>query len=214
MNKSYTQIIAIRHGETDWNVQTRIQGSSDIPLNATGRWQAEQVGRALADVAIDEVHSSDLSRALDTAKAIAQHHQLTPQTHAAFQERHFGHFETLTWQEIETQWPDDHRHWKLRTPDWAPRMGESLIDFHDRVMPHSHALAEQQLGKTVVWVAHGGVLDLWHRAATGQHMQADRTWLIGNATINRLLWSDGRFQLVGWGDASHLEQGARDKTSA
>lgn len=214
MNPLYTQIIAIRHGETDWNVQTRIQGSSDIPLNETGRWQAQQVGLALADTRIDEVHSSDLGRALDTARAIAQHHGLQPVTHEALRERHFGHFEALTWREIETQWPEDHKLWKARDPNWSPRGGESLTAFNRRVMQASNALAQQQLGKTVVWVAHGGVLDIWYREATGQHLHADRTWAIGNATINRLLWSDGRLQLVGWADASHLERQARDETSA
>ena len=212
MNRSYTQIIAIRHGETDWNVQTRIQGSSDIPLNATGRWQAEQVGLALADTPIDEIHSSDLGRALDTARAIASHHRLEPVTHEAMRERHFGHFEALTWHEIETHWPEDHRLWKSRDPHWSPRGGESLTVFSGRVMQLSSQLAQKQLGKTVVWVAHGGVLDIWYRQATGLPLSADRTWTIGNAAINRLIWTDGRLQLVGWADASHLDRQARDET--
>lgn len=213
MNALYTQIIAVRHGETPWNVETRVQGHTDTPLNDTGRWQAEQAGLALAQTRIDAIYSSDLCRALDTARAIARPHQLEPQLQPALRERHFGHLEALTWHDIQTHWADDHQQWKARNPEWSPTGGESLLQFQQRVMACSQALAEQHLGQTIVWVAHGGVLDLWYRAANGLPLEAERTWTIGNASINRMLWSDGRLQMVGWADSAHLETGARDEVS-
>jgi probable phosphoglycerate mutase len=95
-----TRILAIRHGETAWNVDTRIQGQLNIGLNDTGLWQAQQVGKALADEPIVAIYSSDLDRAFTTAESIAQSnhslHQTSGQTyavqpHTGLRERHFGH---------------------------------------------------------------------------------------------------------------------------
>jgi probable phosphoglycerate mutase len=85
-----TRILAIRHGETDWNVATRIQGQIDISLNAQGEWQAKQVAKALADEDIHAVYASDLSRALVTAQQIAAHHQHQVKQVIALRERHYG----------------------------------------------------------------------------------------------------------------------------
>ena len=131
-----TRILAIRHGETAWNVDTRIQGQLNIGLNDTGLWQAKQVGKALADEPIAAIYSSDLDRAFTTAKSIAQSnyslHQTSGQTytvqpHTGLRERHFGHFEGMTWAEIEEQWPKDAKLWRSRDPHWAPQGGESLV---------------------------------------------------------------------------------------
>ena len=101
MTEPATRILAIRHGETAWNVDTRIQGHSDIGLNDTGRWQAERLARALTDDRLDAVYSSDLLRALDTASALAASTGLTVRTDAALRERSFGVFEGLTFAQIE-----------------------------------------------------------------------------------------------------------------
>ena len=74
-----TRVLAIRHGETAWNVDTRIQGQLDIGLNEVGRWQAQRVGQALAGEDLNAVYSSDLSRAFDTAQAVAEAAGLTVQ---------------------------------------------------------------------------------------------------------------------------------------
>ena len=76
-----TRIIAVRHGETAWNVDTRIQGQLDVPLNARGRWQAQRAAQALAQEEFAAIYSSDLARALETAQHIGQPHRLVPRTH-------------------------------------------------------------------------------------------------------------------------------------
>ena len=96
-DQAATRIIAIRHGETDWNVATRIQGQLDIGLNATGRWQAARLTQALADEHIDAIYSSDLARARETAEAIARDRGATVATNAGLRERAFGDFEGLNW---------------------------------------------------------------------------------------------------------------------
>jgi len=200
-----TRIIAIRHGETDWNVATRIQGSTDIALNATGQWQAQRAAEALREEQIDSIYSSDLSRAFDTAAAIARHHSLTVTPSESLRERRFGHFEGLSWQEIEDQYPADALAWRSRVPTFTPAGGESLIMLRERVQNALSDIASRHLGQHILIATHGGVLDAIYRLATGQSLDAPRSWHLGNAAVNRLLWTPGSLTLVSWGEQQHLE---------
>jgi len=200
-----TRIIAIRHGETAWNVDTRIQGQLDIGLNETGRQQARRVARALTGEQIQAIYSSDLSRAWDTARAIADATGQTLQAHAGLRERGFGVFQGKTYAETEAAWPDQARRWRKRDPQWAPEGGESLLDVRERITRTAAELAARHLGEQIVLVAHGGVMDALYRAATGQDLQAPRSWELGNAAINRLLWTPDGLTLVGWSDTRHLD---------
>jgi probable phosphoglycerate mutase len=208
-----TRLIAIRHGETAWNVDTRIQGQRDIGLNERGQWQARQAARALAEEPIAAIYSSDLSRAFDTARAIGAAVGLDPTPFIGLRERAFGIFEGRTWAEIETHWPEDTRRWREREPGWAPAQGETLEQVRDRVAAATEELAQRHRGDQIVLVAHGGVMDALYRLATQQAVQAPRTWHLGNAAINRLLWSPQGLSLVGWGDTRHLEDAALDESS-
>jgi len=209
-----TRILAIRHGETAWNKDTRIQGQIDIPLNETGHWQAERAGAALRDEPVSAIYSSDLSRALQTAQAIARALGLPVSTHAGLRERCFGEFEGRTWAELEEGEPAHALQWRRRVPDYAPTGGESLLQLQERVMGTFHTLASQHPGEQIVVVAHGGVLDILYRAATQLDLQAPRSWLISNAAINRLLWTPESLTLVGWADTQHLEQAGLDESTA
>ena len=216
-----TRILAIRHGETPWNVDTRIQGQLDIGLNDTGKWQAQRVGHALREEPIAAIYSSDLARAFETAQAIAHSHaraaQLGVVGHTGLRERHFGHLQGQPWAAIESGWPEDAKRWRGRDPHWSPVGGESLTVLRERIATCVDALASQHLGEQIVLVAHGGVMDALYRLATQQSLDAPRTWHLGNAAINRLLWTPQGLSLVGWGDVSHLEEadGApRDETTA
>lgn len=200
-----TRLIVLRHGETAWNKDTRIQGHTDIDLNDTGRWQASQLGNALADDPLAAVYASDLRRAFETAQAVAQAQGLQAVPHTGLRERCFGQLEGLTWAEIETQHPEDAVAWRTRVPSWAPSGGESLVVLRERVLGVLNTLAQRHMGEQIALVAHGGVLDVIYRAATGLELQAPRSWLLKNAAINRLLWTPESLTLVGWGDVGHLE---------
>jgi probable phosphoglycerate mutase len=113
--------------------------------------------------------------------------------------------------EIEATLPEQARLWRTRDPEFAPDGGESLLVFRDRITGVAAELAARHAGELVVLVAHGGVMDVLYRAATHQALQAPRTWNLGNATINRLLWTPDGFGLVGWGDAAHLNNGPLDE---
>jgi|TARA_B110000977_G_scaffold197851_1_gene281422 probable phosphoglycerate mutase len=199
-----TRIIAIRHGETDWNAATRIQGHTDIALNANGVEQARQLGAALANEEIDAVYASDLSRAADTAQAIATHHKLTVHTHTGLRERHFGYFEGLTWAAIEAKHPKDALAWRSRDTHFAPAGGESLVALKARVVNTLNELAAKHIGQHIVIAAHGGILDQLYRLANNLDLQTKRDWHLGNAAVNRLLWTPESLSLVIWGDTGHL----------
>ena len=209
-----TRIIAIRHGETAWNVDTRIQGQLDIPLNALGQWQASRVGSALADETLHAVYASDLLRAWQTAEQISLNTGLGVTPEQGLRERGFGVFEGRTFSEIEAELPEQARRWRIRDPEFAPEGGESLIDFRQRILQTASRLAAQHAGEQIALVAHGGVMDVLYRAATGQDLQAPRTWALGNAAINRLLWTPQGFSLVGWSDTQHLQDDALDENTA
>ena len=215
-----TRILAIRHGETAWNVDTRIQGQLDIGLNDMGQWQAQRVGHALKEEDIAAIYSSDLMRALGTAQAIARHHALAAKLsvvgHAGLRERHFGHLQGQTWAEIENSWPHDAKLWRGRDPHWSPTGGESLTVLRERIASCIHELANKHMGQQIVVVAHGGVMDALYRLATHLPTDAPRTWHLGNAAINRLLWTPQGLSLVGWGDVSHFDDAhdaPRDETT-
>ena len=206
-----TRILAVRHGETDWNRDTRIQGHTDIALNEHGQWQAQQLAQALRDEPIAAFYASDLSRALATAQAVARWHNLPVSTHTGLRERCFGRFEGHTWADLETRWPEDALAWRKRVPHFAPPGGESLLQLQTRVVAAVSELAARHPGEQVLMVAHGGVLDILYRAATRLELQAPRSWELTNTAINRLLWTPEGLSLVGWADTSHLQAGALDE---
>jgi probable phosphoglycerate mutase len=208
-----TRILAIRHGETLWNVDSRIQGHLDISLNDTGRWQAERLGMALKDESIAAIYASDLSRAYDTALAVSRHTGVPVQAEPGLRERSFGEFEGRTFAEIEKELPEQAQRWRQRDPTFTPTGGESLLMLEARVLSVAARLAAQHPGEQIALFAHGGVMDILYRAATRLDLQAARTWALGNTAVNRLLWSPEGFSLVGWADVQHLSDCTLDESS-
>ena len=136
------------------------------------------------------------------------------QLHTGLRERGFGTFEGETWADIAEKWPDESRRWKQRDPHFAPPGGETPTQLLARVQTTVDDIASRHPGEHIVLVAHGGVMDMLYRLATRQELHAPRTWHLGNAAINRLLWTPDGLSLVGWGDARHLEDDLLDETTA
>jgi len=213
MSEQATRILAIRHGETAWNVDTRIQGQLDIPLNDTGRWQAHRLALAVADEGIDVIYASDLLRAQQTAQAVASGCGRPIVSETGLRERGFGAFEGLTFAQIAERWPEQSQRWRQRDPAFAPEGGECLNDFFARVVATAERLAGAHPGQTIAMVAHGGVMDCLYRAAARLALQAPRSWELGNASINRLLYTGSGFTIVGWSDTFHLEDASLDEST-
>ena len=212
MLDSFTRILAIHHGETAWNVDARMQGQLDIPLNDTGRWQAHRLALAVSDEDIAAVYASDLLRAFQTAQAVAKGCGRPIVTDIGLRERGFGVFEGFTFNEIEARWPQQSERWRRRDPDFAPDGGESLRDFYARSLEATTRLAAAHPGETIALVAHGGVMDCLYRAASRLDLQAPRSWQLLNASVNRLLLTESGLTLVGWNDTYHLEDSSLDES--
>ncbi len=206
-----TRIIAIRHGETAWNLDTRIQGHLDIPLSAVGHRQAARLAAALSDEPLAAIYASDLTRARQTAQYLGQAQGVAVTPEPALRERGFGDFEGKTFSEIEALLPEQSLRWRRRDPDFAPAGGESLLTLRSRVVAAAERLAAQHPGELIALIGHGGVMDVLYRAATRLDIQAPRTWALGNAAINRLLWTPEGFALVGWADTQHLDDASLDE---
>lgn len=211
-----TRLVAIRHGETDWNAAQRLQGWQDIPLNPLGRRQAAALGPALAGDGLVAVVASDLQRAWQTGAALADALGLPLVAEPGLRERGFGVLEGLTPAEIEATRPADALRWRTREPGYVPPGGESLLQVQARSLAAVDRVCARFAGRAVALVSHGGVVDLLYRAATRVALDRPRSWPLGNALINRLLHTPQGLALVGWGDGAHLEAlaAARDEPSA
>ena len=205
-----TRFCLVRHGETEWNVQRRIQGNLDLPLNATGMMQAHAAARGLVEAGIERIYSSDLARARQTAEAAAQHIGLPLNLCEQLRERRFGIFEGLTYDEAKRRFPDVHARFESRASGFAIPGGESLQQFAARVETALRRLASDHPGQTVLVVTHGGVLDIAHRLATGRTLDTPRDFVIHNAAYNWIDWRPdglhGRFVLRAWGELLHLDE--------
>ena len=200
-----TRIVAVRHGETVWNAEMRMQGQLDTALSARGRWQAGRAAESLAGEGIEAIFASDLERAFDTAQALATRVGLPITTDAGLRERSFGIFQGHLYAEIDARWPAESARWHRHDPDFGPEGGETLREFSTRAVAACTRIAAAHAGRTIAIFTHGGVLDCLYRAAAGIGFDAPRSWELGNTGINRLLYTPRGFTLVGWSDTSHLE---------
>jgi len=199
-----TELIVVRHGETDWNRQQRFQGQIDVPLNAAGLAQARRLAQRLADEAFDVVVTSDLLRARITAEVAAAGHAIVCEP--LWREQAFGVLEGLDAPTIIERHPQLWTQWLLHDADYAlPGGGESVRMFHTRVLSALQRVAQQHNGARVAVFTHGGVLDMLWRAARNAPLQGPRVCEIPNTGINRLRWHDGALEIVQWADAGHLD---------
>ncbi|MEK8051595.1 histidine phosphatase family protein [Ideonella sp. DXS22W] len=204
-----TELLVIRHGETDWNRQHRFQGQIDVPLNPMGLAQAERLAQRLVDEPLDLIITSDLQRARATAESVARRHgrvpPLLPLPEALWREQGFGVLEGLDVPTIRSQHPQVWQQWVRHEADYAPPGGESNAVFHGRVMQALHALLAEHAGRRVAVFSHGGVLDMLWRTAQGQPLAGPRTCEIPNTGLNRLRWEGGTLRIVQWAEAGHLQ---------
>lgn len=200
-----TRICLVRHGETDWNVERRLQGHLDVPLNATGLAQAQATAANLAKERFAAIYSSDLRRAFQTATEAGKALGLAPSAEPRLRERRYGAFEGLTYDEARQRHPEDYHRFETRDPSFAfADGGESLEDFATRIRAALEALAALHADARILVVTHGGVLDVAHRLATGKTLESARDFLIPNAALNWIELTPQGWRLLAWACQDHL----------
>jgi len=206
-----SEIWFIRHGETLWNRERRMQGWQDIALNDTGRQQAALLAARIAVEAASApftaLYSSPLTRALETARPIAERLGLPILPEPDLRERCFGVLEGIPLDDIERLAPKAAAAWQRRNPLEPLEGGESLGQFQTRIIAASEAIARRHPGARVLAVTHGGALDVIWRAANQVDLTAPRTAPLLNASINRISIdaSKNHWQMQGWADVAHVD---------
>lgn len=206
-----TRICLVRHGETEWNAERRIQGQIDIALNANGLRQAAGAGRWLKTANIVALYSSDLKRARMTADIIGQALGLAPTLVPEMRERRYGIFEGLTYAEAQQKYPEGYAAFEGRNAHYNFENGESLVDMFVRVSSKLQDIAARHQGQNVAVVLHGGVLDVINRFVRGNPLEMPRDFLIPNAGLNWISTTGGVWYIETWGETAHLEAAALDE---
>ncbi len=209
-----TRFCLIRHGETPWNTERRIQGHTDIGLDPEGVHQAGLAGRWLAagERRPQFLYSSDLLRARLTAEALAIALGQTIRYIPALRERRYGCFEGLTYDEARERHPQDYAAFERREPDYAfPQGGESLRTFSARVVAVLQALHAAHRGEVVAIVTHGGVLDIVNRFVRGNPLDTPRDFHIPNTGLNWIVAGAAGWHIDAWAETRHLDHGALDE---
>lgn len=200
----------VRHGETAWNAEGRVQGQLDIPLNDFGRAQARATANALASQDFSAIYCSDLSRVRQTADPTAKRLALPVEYDAALRERHYGMFETLTYVEVRERFPEQYARFRDKDPDFDFEGGEALRTFAERSLNAVRGLIERHPGEQILVFTHGGVLEMVYRHARGVGLSSERNFEIPNAGINWFEATPKEWKVHAWADVAHLEAALDD----
>jgi probable phosphoglycerate mutase len=203
-----TQLIIVRHGQTEWNIAGIRQGHLDSCLTSKGLAQAKALAQRLAQERFSALYSSDLGRAVQTAMAIADltGHEIV--TDARLRERHLGIFQGLNAGQISEKYPEERRLLRTIGPDYVIPGGESMRQQVERNVSYLNDLASKHVGETIVVVTHGGVVSGFFRHTLAIPLDAPRRFEFVNAGINVFFREDENWMLLTWGDVSHLAPGA------
>ena len=201
-----TEIIIIRHGETEWNQTGRFQGHSDVPLSETGRAQAEALGRNLALDHVDAIYASDLIRAMETAAPLAARFSLTVTPDPLLRELNFGAWEGRSFSDVNAENPNAMKQF-YNDPEYADiPNSEPFPDFQKRVAGRVREIAAEQRGKRVVIVSHGASIRILLTDILAMPIRS--IWHISqlNTAVNKIRFEDDGFAVVTlMNDTSHLQ---------
>jgi len=200
-----TEIILIRHGETEWNSQLRMQGHSNSALSEVGRGQIQALGEWMKNVSFDHIYSSDSLRARQTAEAITQYSGDTLQFDQRIREKNLGVFEGLTSIEAREQHPEIYLLFKTGGANYVIDEGESTQQVLYRALEFIEEIRLRHPEQRVVMVTHGGVVRVLMKHTLGLSIDASTSFLIKNTGIFRLVWNE-KWLVSQMGGVSHLEK--------
>ena len=200
-----TEIILIRHGETDWNSQQRMQGHSNSDLSEVGRGQIQALGELMKNVSFDHIYSSDSLRARQTAEAITQYSGHTLQFDQRIREKNLGVFEGLTSTEAKERHPEIYRLFKTAGANYVIDEGESTQQLLERALEFIEEIRLRHPQERVVMVTHGGVVRVLMKHALGLSIDAPTRFIIKNTGIFGLIWNEN-WLVTQMGGVYHLEK--------
>lgn len=200
------RLIAIRHGETEWNRQQREMGQLDSPLTARGRLQAEAIADRLSRIQFAAMYSSDLGRAVETARIISAVTGVSIALDISLRERHMGIFQGLTELEMERRFPSEYRDYRRVGHTYQVPNGESGQQRSERSVRVLEGLAVRHPDETIVVVTHGGFLRGFFEHVLGMPPGNGSRFRRQNASYNAFEFVDGRWTLETWNDTSHLSR--------
>ena len=200
----------VRHGETAWNAEGRVQGQLDIPLNDVGRAQARATAAVLAEHDFTAIYCSDLMRVRQTAEPAAKKLALPVLYMAELRERHYGMFETLTYVEVREKFPAQYARFRDKDPDFDFEGGETLRGFNERSLKAVRDLIARHQGEQILVFTHGGVLEMVYRHARAVGLSSPRDFEIPNAAINWIEVTPDQWTVWSWAEVAHLEAALDD----
>jgi broad specificity phosphatase PhoE len=199
------RLVLVRHGQSTWNRERRIQGQLDPPLSDEGRHQAMQVARRVAGRRLAGFYTSDLERAHQTARVIGETVSVTPSPLTGLREIFLGRWEGLTTEELAEQFPAAWAQW-TEEPSWdVVPGGEGAERFETRVNAELDSILARHEQGDVLVVTHGGVIQVALHRVVGRHNHGLFPFRIENASISTIEKRNGRFVVSGVNDTSHLE---------
>lgn len=201
----------IRHGESLFNAEGRIQGQSDVALSPLGLRQAKAIAFSLGQQPIEAVFSSPLRRAIETAEPLARRLDVELRTDDRLREINAGIFQGLLWAEIEEKFPDESRPWHEGQPDFVIPGGESRRQLMVRGRAVFEAIREMNLRQVAV-VAHGGILAAALKAILRIPAEVN-PFSFYNASISKLVW-EKRIKLMTLNQLDHLKAAGIDREDA
>jgi probable phosphoglycerate mutase len=199
-----TEIILIRHGETEWNSQQRMQGHSNSDLSSVGQAQIQALGQWMKNVPFDLIYSSDSLRAKQTAEAITQFSGHELQFDQRLREKNLGVFEGLTSEEARERHPEVFRLFKTAGSKYVIDEGESTQQLQDRALEIVDEIRIKHLEERVLLVTHGGFIRVVMKHSLGLSLETPTRFLIRNTGVFRLVWED-KWIVSQMGGVSHLE---------
>ena len=199
-----TEIILIRHGETVWNSQQRMQGHSNSDLSSVGQAQIQALGQWMKNVPFDLIYSSDSLRAKQTAEAITQFSGHELQFDQRLREKNLGVFEGLTSEEARERHPEVFRLFKTAGSKYVIDEGESTQQLQDRALEIVDEIRIKHPEEHVLLVTHGGFIRVVMKHSLGLSLETPTRFLIRNTGVFRLVWED-KWIVSQMGGVSHLE---------
>ncbi|HYA30698.1 MAG TPA: histidine phosphatase family protein [Acidobacteriota bacterium] len=192
------QIVLVRHGATDWNLERRCQGSSDRDLSAVGIRQADEIAALLSSENVSAIYASDLKRARRTAEAIGRRHNLPVLTEARIRELDHGHLEGLTFNEIKKDFGEFLTRWRTEPAELQVPGGERFVDVAERAWSALQQIVERHTGAdNIVVVSHNFPIVGIVCRITGTHLNHYRDFHLDPCGISRLQCNgDRRWQVT------------------